>query len=663
MASAGFLFATLSSREQPEFASLAGGAVLLGWLAGRCGFVDLVLVFGYLVPLLFRVLTGAYHEPHHLVIWILAMFGTVLSRSPYTTWSLPPCWRAPLVTWALVVAFSWPVVVLRELDFVPALMNSNRGIVNSVISAVPHDVLLWVLSVTLMQGVGLLWLDRLFAEFAASDLRRFEHTIVAPLCLVAVVGSLLAIYQAIFDLTAWSSSFWPPLGRAAGPLIDANASGIVMAFWSPVVLALALRNSTQWKFFTVTGALLLFAAAWASGSRTTFLALVIGLIGAALGTWQSARARRPSAIPGWRPVAVCLLLIIVAGWFVRSADISNPVQRMLQTIPGDPLTVTSARQLFVSLWTRDGYGTAAIRMLMDSPFVGVGIGAFNVLSVDYGRLIGSVFPADNAQNWFRHQLAELGLIGSIGWICWMAMFVTLLLRRREQSQQKPVLTIIRSVFIAIGLVSLVGMPTQNPLVTFTVWTFVVWFVLLLDPAGLRDETLLSRSRKVQFVVWGIALTYVAITAYVAYTQLRVPYRALKVGWHYAHGFSRPVTTSERGPFRLTDRRAVEVFPAERKWLKLTAWVDHPDAQADPVEFRIWRNRHELVLRAVVRDSTQVTHYVEMDEGSRYTMIETWVERTWQPQGGEPRGLSVALWEWLDEPPPNGKQIPSSTVAR
>jgi hypothetical protein len=63
---AGILFAWLAGRDQPAKALLVG-AVVIGWWAGRRGFSDLILSFGYFVPLTFRLLTNTYYEPYHMV--------------------------------------------------------------------------------------------------------------------------------------------------------------------------------------------------------------------------------------------------------------------------------------------------------------------------------------------------------------------------------------------------------------------------------------------------------------------------------------------------------------------------------------------------------------------------------------------------------------------
>ena len=83
-----------------------------------------------------------------------------------------------------------------------------------------------------------------------------------------------------------------------------------------------------------------------------------------------------------------------------------------------------------SLWTRGGYGTVATRMVRDYPLTGVGIGSFNWMAPDYWRtLANDRLPFDNAQNWWRHQLAELGLVASLPVIVWSSLIAWLVFTR------------------------------------------------------------------------------------------------------------------------------------------------------------------------------------------------------------------------------------------
>jgi hypothetical protein len=125
------------------------------------------------------------------------------------------------------------------------------------------------------------------------------------------------------------------------------------------------------------------------------------------------------------------------------------------------------------LWTRNGYGLIAGDMIRRSPFVGIGIGAFNPLVFLYSwQRFHLIIPPDNAQNWFRHQLAEIGVTGSMGWMVWRGSFLALLITARECANQLSG-TVLRLSLIGFGLISLVGAPGQDIVVILTFWDVCV----------------------------------------------------------------------------------------------------------------------------------------------------------------------------------------------
>lgn len=657
IAMAGSLMVWLGTPGWRELPTVTGMAAIIGWLAGgtapkpAAGFI---LAAGYVAPVAFAALHGRFYDPY-LVAWMAAMLGVILARSPFNVWSLPPNWQMPIALWGLVIALGWPIIVLREFDFVPPVLLLSSGNASSGLGGFPGSTAMWVSSVALSQGLGLLWLDCLYGQFTSASLRDYRRFILAPLGTAAALGAVLTVYQGFVDPGALSAGRWPELQRAAGSMLDANASGALFALWCVGLLALALRLVRYWKVAAAAGSLLAAAAVWATGSRTALLAVVIGLAGTAIAIWRGlaswrTRGRFVAAVAGGG-----LLLVATVGWL--DPRVESPIARVLSTFPDRSVSTGSLRQLGLDLWHRDGYGTAAVQLIRDFPLVGGGLGTFHTLSTDYAKLAGvGRLPFDNAQNWYRHQLAELGILGSFGWMCWVAMYVWLLISTRGAGERAIESGIVKGVLVAIGIISLLGMPTQSPAVALTFWTFAFWYVLLVDsPAPQHDVVRAAPgSRFLGLMVWAVAIAFVVGTAYVAATELRVPYRALRADWYYVSGFSRPMVRTDGLEFRFTDKKAVEVFPAETRWLKLTVWADHPDAQRDSVEIKIWTNR-QLILRTVARDATPITRYVEAPSHPRM-MIQTWVERTWQPRpGAPPQGLSVARWEWLDTPPP-GEEI-------
>jgi hypothetical protein len=43
---------------------------------------------------------------------------------------------------------------------------------------------------------------------------------------------------------------------------------------------------------------------------------------------------------------------------------------------------------------------------------------------------------DNAQSWYRNQLAELGLLGSVGWLAWSVMLGIFAWRARAEDERR-----------------------------------------------------------------------------------------------------------------------------------------------------------------------------------------------------------------------------------
>ena len=122
----------------------------------------------------------------------------------------------------------------------------------------------------------------------------------------------------------------------------------------------------------------------------------------------------------------------------------GPLARVRATLP--ELSRASVRGFAVEMWERNGYGKAATAMIRDVPLFGVGIGAYHSMAKDYTA--DGWLPPDNAQNWIRHQLVELGVVGSLGWLAWIVLFGAFLVRARRSDP--PGAWILRGVLVGIS---------------------------------------------------------------------------------------------------------------------------------------------------------------------------------------------------------------------
>ena len=190
----------------------------------------------------------------------------------------------------------------------------------------------------------------------------------------------------------------------------------------------------------------------------------------------------------------------------------------------------------------------------------------------------------------------------------------------------------------MATVSLVSMPTQVVPVSLTVWVFAFWYVSLANDVPSR----LPWSRWVQrpvvwMVLWAVAVSFAAVSFRVGRAQLRSPHRALLADWDYYRGWYPLETPGNAPAFRwMAEDEAVAVFPEQGRYLKLTFWVNHPDAAGRPVDVSFF-GQGSAIGTARLHDSTPVTWYVlapsgpKPKYGGRRMMLEAHVSRTWRPR--------------------------------
>ncbi len=611
-------------------------AFALGWWAGRWPRTNpvfpVILAASPVAPALIFVAVGVYYPPL-LAIWIAALFGVLMTDVTERRWGFPESLKPWLILWLLIVAVSWPLVAAREMDFTLAVLNTPH-MANSGIGGTPGAVVTWVASVALTHAVGLLWFEWLWRHFRSGDTAVAERRVIVPLAMGALVAACVGIYQAFVDISALSGGTWPSQYRATGTLMDANPLGVLCAMWTAGWWALAAgRASSRW-LAAGSGAVILCAIGlWVSGSRTAFAA---GLVGP-LFAFAAAVVRARGRVLSWRLVTPAAAAILMAVLLVRAIPpgTASPVARLRATLPASsPATVGALLQ---ELWERNRFGTAAVGMITEHPWTGVGVGTFHTLVADYTYVQTSGIiriTQDNAQNWYRHQLAELGVLGSLGWMAWIVIFGWVLLRTAGSGTRWASAVLVKGALVALGLISLVGMPTQDTALTFLFWTFAFWYFQLVgSPAGPLDQSVAMfapAAGGVRRVVWGLlcaaVVAHAALTLQAARGGLRVPARAVRADWRYEYGFRPSREGAGDAEYRYTGQRAVSVVPREGSLLHLKIVLPHHDADVRPVAVRL-RVNGRTVVNGKLRTRTPETFEIPVGSASRRVMIETEVDRT------------------------------------
>jgi hypothetical protein len=623
--------------------------------------IGIVLALAYVFPVLVYLHVGHYY-PLYSDAWMVLLLGAILPQSVRTSWHVPSPWRAALVGWALVTVAGATIVALREIDFLPSLFNVTTVTVTG--GAGPPFVIRWVLHVALVTTIGILWFDWLVGA-GDLDFRRF---IAWPMACSAAVLALVAVYQLFIDVTFLNPTVYGNLRRASGTVFDANVGGTLAALWMGGAVLIATQDRTTAPLATAVVMLAGWLAVWATGSRTAFAAAAIVTIFSVVGLVAAERRSRPDVegrARSGRSTAlfkVVIATLLAAGSFIvlANADIRvvSPLARFADTLP--EMSAASIRAfLWEQLWNRNGYGGASTAMIARYPWVGVGVGSFQSFLPEFVAESGGVIPPDNAQNWYRHQLAELGLIGSLPWMVWVGSFAWYTLHNRAHPLAQRWTA--RGVLVAFAAISFLGMPGQEPMVAMTFWVMAFWFIRL---TGVPDP----RPRPVWAFV-GIALVlaiFSAGTILAGMNDLRVPMRAQRVGWQYSYGFLRPDAFGFGAGPGWTGKRAVAVFDAQSDWLVLTLSADYravpgspftgsaPPARTRPTGVTVWCNGKK-VLSAQLETTVPAVHYLRVPSGNRWVLLESRVDRTVplkQLGVNDSREIGVQMqWHGVPKPAP------------
>jgi hypothetical protein len=625
---------------------LTASAAVAGLIGGRLAPLRtsaLILVFTYVSPVVFRLWLGHF-SIEHLLVWSAALTGLLLGDRDRLSWAYPARWRFPLIFWALAVAIVWPITALREMDFESLALLERYNIPNTGIGGSPRMVIMWGMDTAIIHLLGLLWFNWLLQHAMELSDVAFQKWIAWPMAISAVAGVFLALYQGLFDISFLNVGAFPSLHRAGGSLFDANASGAAAAMWSAGLLAF-MPGSRIERAAALAGAMACWGGLWMSGSRTALVTAGLPLV--AVGV---------SAINRIGPVrrrvqGIGVVAALLAAALLLSGTAGGPVQRLKDTLPSE-FTRAALAGFARDMWHRNGYGAAATTLIQQHPAMGVGIGLFNLSGAALPPSVAVNLPADNAQNWWRHHVAELGFVGAAGLLIWTVVFGVFLMRTSGDGERRIPAAALKGLLVGVGLISLVGMPTQSLPVTMTFWMFAFWYWRLVQP-GWQGSTTDALGIWSWALLIGVVGVYAVAGLVLARGEQRPAMRAAIGEWRYTYGIYDPRIPAPEGLIqRWTERHGVAVVPNDASWMTLAVRAQHPDLQPQPVKVRVLVNGRTVVDRTLNVDMP-ITYAIDTGTAKR-AIIETHVDRTWRPPGIPARHPDVGLslsWRFGSEKPP------------
>ena len=608
-------------------------AFAVGWFASATHATEVqaaCLLAAPLAPALLRSLTEK-EGPVLDLLWMAPLTTSILRTTAWSRWAMPPAWRVPAGGWALAVALVWPIVVAREVSFdAGGLWDLGRGNSDIGISA-PHSVM-WTLYVAWTQLAGLLWLD--VSSERASRTPDALTPAMRSLWVGGTIATIVALYQGLVDLQFANTPFWAAEARATGTMLDANAYGMVAALAGPMAFIACLAVPSRRAAALATAVLLAnVAGMWLSGSRTAALCglIALGSLVAAMSGASAGLRRRllPMAVGG---VALTAALI-VAGSAI------GPMRRLLE-LPDSPTAAV------INVLNRGPYGTIALRMIRDYPLTGVGEGGYNVIAPDYYRALwGSGLPFDNAQNWWRQIVAEGGLLGSPAPFALSALLAWCAFRLPPRPERRREATLVRGLIVALGVGSVIQIPTQSPVVMLWLCSLAGWLPSLVTAPPSSPVLWRPWPRAAWLLAVIAAVGLAAGQTALAGGSLDPAARARRLNREWVVGTTPLEPLAGGGVFRWMADSARFEWPVAGEWLVLRFWAPHPDIGARPVHVTI-RTMCGVVFDADLRSHEVVSLGLHLPAGLTRVAVSFEVSHTWRPitsgASGDTRRLGLGV---------------------
>ena len=627
-------------------------ALTAGWVLGSVSVgAALVAVAGLapVLPMAIAAVSGSAGpaggaDPVVQSVWLAAVVGALLPSMCLRRWNLPAVWRVLLGGWALTLSLAWPIVVAREIGF-DLRVFGDTATINSWAGMSAAEVSGWIMYVVLVQLTALLWLDAIMPRLRTWSGRGLP-AVAHGLWIGATASSLVALYQGTVDLEFLSSAVWASLGRATGLMLDANAYGMLAALAAPLAAVAACSLQPRVRWYGAAAFVINWGGVWMSGSRTALLCALAGTVAFAINEVRRRRVRRVVWVSAVGALTAFLAALALTVTLSRT---TGPLERT------EEFTGRSPWQVAEVLLARGRYGEIAARMVWEYPLSGVGIGTYHWLAPDYMRAtFNQELAFDNAQNWWRHQLAELGLLGALPVLAWSIVIVWLTMRGARRARGHHVATV-RGLVAGLGIVSLVGMPTQDPVVLMAFFLLVAMLatasldVASSDVAGEERSASLTwpwggRSLSGAWVVVGaLAVAYAGSHVALARGSLTVAERAARANRDYVVGLYREEAHPDGGQFQWTRGEAHLGLIKRAPYLTVRTWIQHPDAAERPVTLRI-STPCQVVFDGALADPTPVDIVLRLPTDGRIE-LDVSVSRTWSPASvgsSDTRQLGAAL---------------------
>ena len=336
----------------------------------------------------------------------------------------------PLLFVLLIAISSFFWTVMRLVDFYPFKLGAFKNFsINSIGTtsafAIQHSVselitflgfpILFVVTFNIWQSV--LNKNKSFQKTLSNI------TIIWAIALVPVI--ITALYQQIFNpaFCMLTETAWQTSNRVSGGMTDPNSLGLFLFLFVPLAIVCAIKESGFKQAFLFGMIIPAIYVATLSGSRSTFLGLILTTIIVSVYycfhyIFTSKNYKKIAVFATIVILFSALIIPMSGGAIIKSTPSDNPLVRRMQLFINKINTDHSLRLID----KRELQWKQAISMWKNFPFVGIGLGTFALELPNYNQKAQDETPIDNAWNQYLNLLAELGLIGTLFWLLFWATF-------------------------------------------------------------------------------------------------------------------------------------------------------------------------------------------------------------------------------------------------
>ena len=491
-----------------------------------------------------------------LLVAALAPAGTLLAPAPVRAtellaWALLAGWL--LRVWRPLSPAPWPAAVTFPAALYGAALVASwlaltvggaAGVPDAALPpflahAIPSDYVMfsspepetWTLLQSLT-GLAMLLASMGIARGDARLARALAWTIAASLAVVAAATLVdVARQWAEAGYGGWFLLRYVR-GERFSLLADLNAAGSLyvlagLTAAAPAVLARGRRY--PW----LIPLLVIVAALWLTGSRTSFLAAIGGLVILAVAQRRWPLTRRQIAVS---VTVVSLVLLAAAATMDWQPDVRGSAGR-----------AANLRSQFLA---------TSVRMFASSPLSGVGVGRYFDRSPEFMPAgLRELYGNENAHNYFVQQFAELGVVGGLLFL-WLAIAITSAAwTAARDPDTDPVLLGLFAGTGAYLLTCLTGHPLLVPQAALPFW--IGAGVLAGIGAGTPPRGYARRA--IALVAAAILVAGVARAA-MSYARVTAPPRE--------YGFHEVETAPDGTTFRWMTRHAVTYIPDGAGFVRL-----------------------------------------------------------------------------------------------